>query len=214
VREIGRELGVPEKFLLRHPFPGPGLAIRCLCTDVEAKAEVTPDGILLPVRSVGVQGDERSYRRAMAINRKPTLADIEKTAPALTNRRPDVNRVVAVCGTNGNVADLSVFPAGITKSRLALLREADSIVRKFCVQSGFDALVWQFPVVLIPLGRGSSRESVVLRPINSVDGMTADVILMEPEQLELLTKQLLALPNIDAVFYDLTNKPPGTIEWE
>jgi GMP synthase (glutamine-hydrolysing) len=44
--------------------------------------------------------------------------------------------------------------------------------------------------------------------------MTADVVLMEPDQLQQLTKQLLALPNVAAVFYDLTHKPPGTIEWE
>ena len=95
-----------------------------------------------------------------------------------------------------------------------MLREADSIVRKFCLQSGFDDLVWQFPVVLIPVGSEKARESVVLRPINSVDGMTADVVLMEQDQLAGLTRQLLALPNIAAVFYDLTHKPPGTIEWE
>ncbi len=214
VREIGRELGVPEKFLARHPFPGPGLAIRCLCADSEAKAEVTPDGILLPVRSVGVQGDERSYRKAIALDRKPTRADLEKTAPGLTNRRADVNRVVAVCGAKGSVADFSVFPAAITKQRLGLLREADSLVRKFCLQSGFEDQVWQFPVVLIPVGTAAAKESVVLRPIHSVDGMTADVVLMDAAQLDTLTKQLLGLPGIAAVFYDLTNKPPGTIEWE
>jgi len=214
VREIGRELGVPEKFLARHPFPGPGLAIRCLCAEAKASVEVTPDGILLPVRSVGVQGDERSYRKAMALDRKPTIADIEKTAPGLTNKRTDVNRVVAVCGSKSSVADFAVFPAAITKQRLNLLREADSIVRKFCLQSGFEDQVWQFPVVLIPVGTEAAKESVVLRPIHSVDGMTADVVLMEAEKLDTLTNQLLGLAGIAAVFYDLTNKPPGTIEWE
>jgi len=214
VREIGRELGVPEKFLARHPFPGPGLAIRCLCAESAARAEVTPDGILLPVRSVGVQGDERSYRKAIALDRKPTLADIEKTAPGLTNKRTDVNRVVAVCGAKSSVAEFSVFPAAITKQRLNLLREADSLVRKFCLQSGFEDQVWQFPVVLIPVGTETAKESVVLRPIHSVDGMTADVVLMEAEKLDTLTNQLLGLAGIAAVFYDLTNKPPGTIEWE
>ena len=214
VREIGRELGVPEKFLSRHPFPGPGLAIRCLCTGETAPVEKTPDGILLPVHSVGVQGDERSYRKAIALDRLPTLADIEKIAPGLTNGRADVNRVVAVCGAKTLVAGFSVFPATITKTRLGLLREADSVVRKFCLQSGFEDLVWQFPVVLIPVGTEEARESVVLRPIQSVDGMTADVVLMETTQLQQITKQLLAIPGIAAVFYDLTHKPPGTIEWE
>jgi GMP synthase (glutamine-hydrolysing) len=163
---------------------------------------------------VGVQGDERSYRKAMALDRAPTLADIEKTAPGLTNQRSDINRVVAVCGAKSSVAGFSVFPAAITKPRLNLLREADSIVRKFCLQSGFEDKVWQFPVVLLPVGTGAVRESVVLRPIHSVDGMTAEVVLMDPLPLQTLTKQLLGLAGIAAVFYDLTNKPPGTIEWE
>jgi GMP synthase (glutamine-hydrolysing) len=54
----------------------------------------------------------------------------------------------------------------------------------------------------------------VLRPINSVDGMTADVVLMEYKSLEELTARLLQLPGIAAIFYDCTHKPPGTIEWE
>jgi GMP synthase (glutamine-hydrolysing) len=74
--------------------------------------------------------------------------------------------------------------------------------------------VWQFPVILIPVGTEEARESIVLRPINSVDGMTADVVLMPPELLDRLTTQVLKLPEIAAVFYDLTHKPPGTIEWE
>jgi GMP synthase (glutamine-hydrolysing) len=68
--------------------------------------------------------------------------------------------------------------------------------------------------VLLPLGTDSSPESVVLRPINSVDGMTADVVLIPDAWLDDLTKRLLASPSIAAVFYDLTHKPPGTIEWE
>ncbi len=95
VREIGREIGIPEKFLSRHPFPGPGLAIRCLCAERPASISKTSDGFLLPVRSVGVQGDSRSYRQVLALPGKPTLNDIQKTAPDLTNRRSDINRVVA-----------------------------------------------------------------------------------------------------------------------
>jgi len=87
-------------------------------------------------------------------------------------------------------------------------------VRRFCEASGFEDRVWQFPVVLLPVGAGRAYESIVLRPINSVDGMTADVVLMESAQLGRLTGELLAIDGIAAVFYDLTHKPPGTIEWE
>ncbi len=214
VREIGREIGVPEKFLARHPFPGPGLAIRCLCARETDEVRKIPEGFLLPVRSVGVQGDSRSYRSVLALENKPTLADIQKLAPALINSRTDINRVVALCGSKAPLGDLQVREASISKGRLDVLREADAAVRAFSLQSGFEEQVWQFPVVLIPLGTETSPESVVLRPIDSVDGMTADVVLMNPDKLDKLTKRLLCLPEVAAVFYDLTHKPPGTIEWE
>jgi len=214
VREIGRELGVPAKFLARHPFPGPGLAIRCLCSDSESAAEATEDGVILPVRSVGVQGDARSYRKVLALDREPSREAIEMTAPALTNSRRDINRVIAQCGSKAPLTSLRAFPATVTKHRLDTLRRADEMVREFCLASGFEGRVWQFPVVLIPIGTETARESVILRPINSLDGMTADVVLMDAPELKRLTDQLLALPQVTAVFYDLTHKPPGTIEWE
>ncbi len=214
VREIGRELGVPAKFLARHPFPGPGLAIRCLCADAHAHAELTNDGVILPVWSVGVQGDARSYRKVLALEDPPSREAIETIAPALTNRRSDINRVIANCGTKAPIESLQVFPATITKQRLDILRRADAIVRDFCLTSGFEDKVWQFPVVLIPVGTDTGRESVILRPINSVDGMTADVVLMPSAGLATLTQRLLQIPEVCAVFYDLTHKPPGTIEWE
>ncbi len=214
VREIGREIGVPQKFLVRHPFPGPGLAIRCLCSEQDTGVVHTPDGFLLPVRSVGVQGDSRSYRDVLALPTKPTAEDVLVSAPKLTNKRADINRVVALCGAKTNLGAMRAFKAAITKERLDLLRSADAIVRSFCLETGFEDRVWQFPIVLLPVGIDEAGESVVLRPINSVDGMTADVVLMEPEPLDRLTAQLLKLPQVAAVFYDLTNKPPGTIEWE
>ena len=214
VREIGREIGVPEQFLTRHPFPGPGLAIRCLSSDHDAEVVSTPDGFLLPVRSVGVQGDSRSYRDVLALPTKPTTKDVLVAAPALTNKRADINRVVALCGAKADLKSMKAFGASITKERLETLRAADAIVRDACVQTGFENNVWQFPIVLLPVGTEEARESVVLRPINSVDGMTADVVLMDPHLLDRITTELLRIPQVAAVFYDLTNKPPGTIEWE
>ena len=68
VRAIGRELGLPAELLDRHPFPGPGLAIRCLCSEIEEPVTRVPEGYLVPVRSVGVQGDSRSYAPVLAID--------------------------------------------------------------------------------------------------------------------------------------------------
>lgn len=214
VREIGREIGVPEKFLSRHPFPGPGLAIRCLCSPEDARVLETPDGALLPIRSVGVQGDSRSYRGVLALSQAPSFADIETTAPNLTNSRSDINRVVALCGSHAPIKNMKVRRSSISKRRLDLLRDADAIVREFSIRTGFEEKVWQMPVVLLPIGTDDKPESIVLRPINSVDGMTADVVLMERGSLHELTAKLLELQGIAAVFYDCTHKPPGTIEWE
>ena len=214
VREIGRELGVPERFLSRHPFPGPGLAIRCLCSEHTGTPRQEAGGFVLPLRSVGVQGDARSYRDVFALPGKPVAIDVETTAPSLTNSRSDINRVVAVCGSKEPIQQLHIYAAAITRERLDILREADAIVREFCIATGFEQQVWQFPVVLAPLGTENTKESVVLRPINSVDGMTADVVLMPAGMLDELTNRLLAIPEIAAVLYDVTNKPPGTIEWE
>jgi GMP synthase (glutamine-hydrolysing) len=214
VREIGREIGVPEEFLARHPFPGPGLAIRCLCANAEAPLISDPDGWVIPVRSVGVQGDARSYRNVLALDAAPATSDLITIAPRLTNSRSDINRVVALCGAKAPIWALRVCGATVTKPRLDVLRDADAIVRRFCLETGFEELVWQFPVVLLPVGTESSPESIVLRPIYSVDGMTADVVLMDASDLQRLTSELLASGRLAAVFYDLTNKPPGTIEWE
>jgi GMP synthase (glutamine-hydrolysing) len=214
VREIGREIGVPEKFLERHPFPGPGLAIRCLCGERRAPVRQDADGFLLPIRSVGVQGDSRSYRYVLALDSPPAPQLVNLTAPELINRRSDVNRVVALCGAKAPLSALQAFTATVTRERLDLLREADVIVREFSAETGFEDQIWQFPVILIPLGVEGHRESVVLRPVRSVDGMTADAALMPENALRQLTERLLALPDLAAVFYDLTHKPPGTIEWE
>ena len=214
VREIGGEIGIPKPFLARHPFPGPGLAIRCLCVETAAPVQKTADGYLFPIKSVGVQGDSRSYRNVLAIARKLDIEMVRTLAPALTNRRSDINRVIALCGSRDSLDSFEVFEAALSKDRLDLLREADAIVRGFCLQHDLDTKVWQFPVILIPAGTSEAPESVVLRPIDSVDGMTADVVLIGAELLDQLTGQLLSSGRIAAVFYDMTHKPPATIEWE
>ena len=69
-------------------------------------------------------------------------------------------------------------------------------------------------MVLIPVGAGESRDSVVLRPIQSVDGMTARSVPMDPALRSAICAAVLEDPKIAGVFFDLTHKPPGTIEWE
>lgn len=210
VRQLGAELGLPNEFLRRHPFPGPGLAIRCLCARRRTAVERAPNGFLIPVYSVGVQGDSRTYRPILATE-NPELA---QEAAELINRDTRINRVALLLGSAYPLNSFSVFPAQLSAQRLEVLRTADAIVRSLSASCGFDDRVWQFPVILIPAGVQDAPDSVVLRPVTSVDGMTADVVPLPAPLAGELTHRLLALPGIAAVFCDLTPKPPGTIEWE
>jgi GMP synthase (glutamine-hydrolysing) len=214
VRQIGAELGLPTELLERHPFPGPGLAIRCLCAEAEAAPVRTPDGFIIPIRSVGVQGDSRSYAPVLAIDHTGSFAVLHDAATELTNRIHGINRVVSFVQGKSPLEDLRVRPSSLDPERLARLRRADAIVRRLSESSGFECAIWQFPVVLIPLGSEASPDSIVLRPVESVDGMTAQSASMPESVLAQITDELLSDPNISSVFYDLTHKPPGTIEWE
>lgn len=214
VRQIGVELGLPAALLERHPFPGPGLAIRCLCAESEAAPIQTADGFVIPIRSVGVQGDSRSYAPVLAIDHAAPLAALHEKATELTNRISGINRVVSFVKGKVALPHLRVQPSTLTQERLDRLRRADAIVRRLSQESGFEDAVWQFPVVLIPLGSAASPDSVVLRPVESVDGMTAQSAAMPDSLLRSMTGELLAQPGLCCVFYDLTHKPPGTIEWE
>jgi GMP synthase (glutamine-hydrolysing) len=210
VREIGEELGIPGEFLHRHPFPGPGLAIRCLCSETAAPVTRSDPGWLLPIRSVGVKGDSRSYHSVLALEGLPE----DEAATELVNRNSEINRVVGLVHARVGLAEMRSSKATLTRERLQRLRQADAIVRKLSDESGFEREVWQFPVVLIPIGAGDRPDSVVLRPIHSVDGMTAQVVRMPHELLHRMTHELLSVNGLCGVFYDLTHKPPGTIEWE
>ncbi len=209
VREVGRELGLPAELLDRHPFPGPGLAIRCLCSEFDAPVRKTEDGWVIPVNSVGVLGDARSYAPVLAID-----AMDHARATELTNRLTGMNRVVAAVAGKAPVGEMQVRACSLTPERIAKLRRADAIVRRISHHSGYDHQIWQFPVILIPLGTAEAPESVVLRPVDSVDGMTAQSVPMNAALLQAIDEELLKLEGICGVFYDLTHKPPGTIEWE
>ena len=142
VRELGAELGLPNEIVWRQPFPGPGLAVRIL-------GEVTPQ-------------------------------------------------------------------------RVALLQQADRIVLQEMKSTGWYSRVWQSFAVLLPVQTvgvmGDNRtyeNAVALRVVHSVDGMTADWVQLPHDMLgNLSTRIINEVPGINRVVYDITSKPPGTIEWE
>ena len=142
VRRIGRDLGMPEEMVQRQPFPGPGLAVRIL-------GEVTPE-------------------------------------------------------------------------RIALLQEADDIVVSEIRRAGLYTEIWQSFAVLLPVMSvgvmGDQRTyayTCAIRAVNSEDGMTADWVPLPHEVLKTISSRIVnEIRGINRVVYDVTSKPPGTIEWE
>lgn len=226
VREVGRMLGLPDSLIDRHPFPGPGLGVRCLCSNgntvpvsldsinrsIDLADKYDLDSKILSIKSVGVQGDSRTYAHPLAFVGNIDFEVLEKASIEVTNNLVDVNRAVALL-SNTNIQSEELKNAYITKDRLDLLREVDNIVTIFLRQNGLYDKIWQFPVVMLPLSYNGG-ESIILRPINSVDAMSAEFSKIDIGLLQGLVEEIMAVDGIDAVFYDVTNKPPGTIEWE
>ncbi|MDF2379744.1 MAG: glutamine-hydrolyzing GMP synthase [Candidatus Gracilibacteria bacterium] len=238
VRELGEALGLPHHLVWRHPFPGPGLAIRMLCTPEKtnnSKAQnddqlinnyLSPKGFaakILPVQSVGVQGDARTYRHPVAIwatdeNWKHhwNAKELQEIATELTNRFESVNRVIISLNGPINSSEL-IAERYLTPERTQVLQEADSIVMNAIMT--FDEQekkIWQCPTVLLPISaNNTNNESILIRPVSSIDAMTADAAMIPSEELNKIIDQLSSIsPAPSAIFYDLTKKPPGTIEWE
>lgn len=223
VRVLGEQLGLPHDVVWRHPFPGPGLAVRCVCSDGEAQVGAAgmplPDGAhgwIVPVRTVGVQGDERSYSNMLAVEGLGDLATAGALARRITNEHRTINRVTVVVYRRGGhgMAGLAIHPSTLTRERIALLREADDTVTRIVRKHTLYDAIWQFPVGMIPLGSAPGRETIVLRPVNSRDGMTADFGKLPAPVVDEIAAALAQLSAVDAVLYDVTDKPPATIELE
>ncbi|HEV8585067.1 MAG TPA: glutamine-hydrolyzing GMP synthase [Methylomirabilota bacterium] len=223
VRVLGEELGLPHDVVWRHPFPGPGLAVRCLAAETRAAVEpaaiALPPGVEgwnVPVRTVGVQGDERSYSQLLAVSGVGDAEAAGAFARRVTNEHRAINRVAVVVFQRAGApfGRLAIHPAMLTPERIALLRAADALVTRIVRARGLYDAIWQMPVAMLPLGSGPGRETIVLRPVNSRDGMTADFARLPAPVVTELATALGALDGVDAVLYDVTNKPPATIELE
>ena len=224
VRELGELLGLPHHLVWRHPFPGPGLGVRILCSEksVSESAKVLSDGgVMLPLKSVGVQGDFRTYRHPVVLNFKrdggESLEDLEMRATEVINKNSDVNRALVLLGTNfeGDIDQVSLCSSFVTRARVKLLQKVDYVVSCALDDMELYSDVWQFPVVLAPVSFNDvGGESVILRPVDSIDAMSASVGKLSWEFFDRVSSEILKDVGISAVFLDVTSKPPGTIEWE
>jgi GMP synthase (glutamine-hydrolysing) len=161
-----------------------------------------------------VQGDFRTYSRIVALQGPLDYDRLQEISSAICNGVSRFNRVVVQIGqARGALGDARIRSVTLTPDRVQLLQQADRIVRSTLERDNLAEEVWQFPVVLIPVSFGGG-ESIVLRPVNSQDGMTANFARMQPAVIEGLAAAIRKLDGVDAVFLDVTDKPPATIEWE
>jgi len=225
VRMLGEELNIPHSLVWRHPFPGPGLGVRLLLSDgkeemhkdsdVEGLADYVKknaiEGEILPVKSVGVQGDGRTYAQPYLLkNENLSWKDCERVATEIVNRFKSVNRVVWQVGAvEGKPEAVSQFA---TKENFDTLRIFDNIATEFLKEQNLYETIWQMPVVMLPL-RIQNKPCIVMRPVNSSEAMTANFAEIDKIPLHDLWLRFKKA-GAGALWYDTTHKPPGTIEWE
>lgn len=251
VRSIGKKLGLEDELVMRHPFPGPGLSINVLCTDgifsekdkdefEKAKAELNEIKItqfcpnctakmkrsVLPVRSVGVQGDFRTYRFPAVLafscdengfyHIPGKREKVEQASSAITNSASYLNRTIIKLYQNPALKDedLKLQEGYCDKSRLDQLRKVDSIVLDELHKTGLYNEIFQHLTIDLPYASKKENASFVLRPVCSEDVMTARFAWFADDFMQNLVKKIAALPFVDALYFDATNKPPATFGWE
>lgn len=252
VRAIGKKLGLDDELVMRHPFPGPGLSINVLCNDgkswtskddeelAAAKKELdeikldmfcahcTQDlkRTVLPVRSVGVQGDFRTYRFPALLAFKDEgngfyhfpgkREKIEECSSTITNAAKFLNRTCIKLYQKPSVKDedLKLQEGFCDKRRLDQLREVDNIVLTELHKSGWYNKIFQHLTIDLPYASAEDKATFVLRPVISEDVMTARFAMLPEELLNTIVHKIAELDFVDALYFDATNKPPATFGWE
>ena len=226
VRELGAQLGIPDYALNRHPFPGPGLGVRLLCSkgadeapdvqsDLDAIAgEFGLKAAALPIKSVGVKADLRVYEHPVLISGGTSFETVVEASRRILSDVRDVNRAIWNLSDHAP-ASFRSLAATMTRDRLDLLREADALVMDGLHRHGLYDSIWQCPTAMVPLEiDGKGRELVVIRPVHSERAMTARPASLPAELIAELRESILSLEGVSGLALDLTSKPPGTIEWE
>ncbi len=242
VRKVGRMLGLPEELVMRHPFPGPGLGIRVLCAqtpyltedyacvNAELQELAEADGfeaVLVPVQSVGVQGDSRSYRYLAAIKgnlQQLNWSQVRAVAQKIPNRIHAINRVALLLNEKSLPKQLkAITPTLLSPVSLEKLRVLDQLVTDGFRAEGIHDQISQLFTVLLPVDSDPQverplRHSAVIRAVVTSDYMTARPAALGSEIpmefIRNLAEELSGQPNVDWALYDITSKPPATVEWE
>lgn len=233
VRRVARKLGLDEAIASRQPFPGPGLAIRLICHDKNEEVEITSEevatlneilgqtpekGFILPIKSVGVQGDARSYRNLCLMAGRKTdfnWKEVTTNAKEITDRINSINRVGYILNKSEINDEIKCFNMRIEDENIELLRELDYIVTTTLEK----AKVNQTFAVLIPIGI-TKKYSVAIRTFVTNDFMTGrpGEIGKEVEKadIEKIVNEIESKfgDKIEFVIYDVTSKPPATTEWQ
>ena len=229
VRELGELLGIPREALDRHPFPGPGLGVRLLCSSGDASTIDLPSiqtsvseistqlgvsGMVLPIRSVGVKADLRAYEYPVLVSGYLPWDSLIKVVSSLTAEVENINR--CIWNLSDEIPEVArPLSTTATRKRLDILREADFIVMETLKSHDLYHEIWQCPTVLLPIELdGRTGEMVIVRPIMSARGMTAVPVNLSKDVLVELRTRILALSGVSRLALDITSKPPATIEWE
>lgn len=243
VRQVARMLGLDEEIASRQPFPGPGLGVRILCSESGIRADAAQAAALqafmsrsgtqaysaamAPVRSVGVQGDHRSYRSLAVLSGKGLACDwqeLSALAKEIPNHLSTVNRVAYLLNRSNVGGELISAHSRICHDRAELLREADDIATDELLKpldgTGSSRIAQCF-AVLVPTSTDGHRISIALRAVVTTDFMTAQSAIpgvdFPAESLSQIVRRISESPiadEIDMILYDVTGKPPATVEWE
>ena len=251
VRKIGKKIGLSDELVMRHPFPGPGLSINVLCSTGELSEKDHEELILaqkeldnveinqfcpnclaglkrsvLPIKSVGVQGDFRTYRFPAVLTFKseengfyhiPAVREkLESCSSAITNNSKYLNRTIIKLYQKPNLKneDFHLQKSFCTKERLNQLREVDNLVLTKLHKTGLYNEIFQHLTIDLPYASKKENASFVLRPVCSEDVMTARFAWFPKEILTDIIKEISNLDFVDSLYFDITNKPPATFGWE